>query len=475
MRTRGPLKLAQCSLLLSVLLVCALVSSLLNSTVVPAPATAAPYPGPAGAREVRGEIERAWQRVGGARGVLGAPLSEELGTPDARGRSTHFQGGSIYWTPATGAHEVHGAIAQHWSALGWERSVLGYPISDELAVGDGLGRVSHFEHGSIYWSPATGAHEVHGANRQRWLEMGAQRSHLGYPVGDEVRIEAGQGRYAQVSRFQHGELVWWPDTSPAMVRGAVFEAVRASSWPLVLPFGDEMPTEDGVGRWQPFVGGSVFWHPRTGAHVLPGPISFQHVSSSGLGYPVAEHVAVQRFADTWLVQRFENGSRYVRADSGGIPYVVWGQIHSRYLQLGAEGGALGWPTSDELPSFWGPMSSGGRENWFENGTIYWSEQLGAHAVLEPFESWSGPSAPTRGLPVGEQHVSADSTWQVFETVTLVRSVRDGRIRESTGVHHDCTALWDAVEAPLRRGAHGYSPALDADGDGVACPVDPRHG
>ncbi len=422
-----------------------------------------------------GAIEQAWLRTGGARGVLGAPLTDELPTPDAVGRFNHFEHGSIYWSSATGAHEVHGAIREAWARSGWERSVLGYPISDELSTGDGLGRVSRFQGGSIYFSPATGAHEVHGAIRQWWEQMGAQRSELGYPVSDEVRVQTGQGRYAQVSRFQRGELVWWPDTSPAVVRGAIHQAVRASSWPLVLPYGDEMPTEDGVGRWQPFVGGSVFWHPRTGAHVLPGPISSQHASSSGLGYPLAEHVALQRFTDTWLVQRFENGSRYVRADSAGIPYAVRGQINRRYLQLGAEAGALGWPKSDELPSSWGPQSSGGRENWFENGTIYWSEQLGAHAVLEPFESWSGPGAATRGLPVDEQHVAADSTWQVFETLTLVRSARDGRVRASSGAHADCAAVWEAVQAPLRRGAHGYSPALDPDGDGVACPVDPRRG
>jgi uncharacterized protein with LGFP repeats len=42
-----------------------------------------------------------------------------------------FQGGSICWTPHTGAHEVHGGIRQKWTDMGWERSRLGYPLSDE--------------------------------------------------------------------------------------------------------------------------------------------------------------------------------------------------------------------------------------------------------------------------------------------------------------------------------------------------------
>jgi uncharacterized protein with LGFP repeats len=82
-------------------------------------------------------------------------LTDETTTPDGIGRFNHFQGGSIYWTPATGAHEVHGAIRDRWASLGWERSRLGYPTSDEL-VWAGTGRVSRFQGGSIYWSPIFG-------------------------------------------------------------------------------------------------------------------------------------------------------------------------------------------------------------------------------------------------------------------------------------------------------------------------------
>ena len=52
--------------------------------------------------------------------------------------------------------------------LGWERSFLGYPLTDETATPDGVGRYNHFQGGSIYWTPATGAHEVHGAIRGQW-------------------------------------------------------------------------------------------------------------------------------------------------------------------------------------------------------------------------------------------------------------------------------------------------------------------
>lgn len=87
----------------------------------------------AGAFEVHGAIRERYLALGAEASILGYPRTDESGTPDGRGRFNHFQGGSIYWTAGTGAHEVHGLIRDRWSALGWERNPqLGYPISDEL-------------------------------------------------------------------------------------------------------------------------------------------------------------------------------------------------------------------------------------------------------------------------------------------------------------------------------------------------------
>src|SRR5919199_153072 len=84
-------------------------------------------------------------KKGGTRGM--APLTDETGTPDGVGRFNHFAGGSIYWTPETGAHEVHGAIRDKWANMGWERSELGYPTSDEHDIPGG--RISQFQRGEI--------------------------------------------------------------------------------------------------------------------------------------------------------------------------------------------------------------------------------------------------------------------------------------------------------------------------------------
>jgi hypothetical protein len=108
---------------------------------------------------VIGAIRDKWMALGGVFSFLGEPVTDELGTPDGIGRFNRFQGGMIYWTPETGAHEIHGAILAKWEALGFEQSFLGYPISDESNFPEG-GRVSVFQRGAIYWWPDTGAIEL---------------------------------------------------------------------------------------------------------------------------------------------------------------------------------------------------------------------------------------------------------------------------------------------------------------------------
>jgi uncharacterized protein with LGFP repeats len=52
----------------------------------------------------------------------------------------HYENGSIYWSPKSGANEVHGDIRAKWASLGWELGFLGYPPqTDQSATPDGLG------------------------------------------------------------------------------------------------------------------------------------------------------------------------------------------------------------------------------------------------------------------------------------------------------------------------------------------------
>ncbi|MFF8848014.1 LGFP repeat-containing protein [Streptomyces sp. NPDC015127] len=74
--------------------------------------------------------------MGGPGGALGCPLTEELVNPDGVGRRTQFQHGTIYWSPSSGAWPVWGQIGTYWCNQGCEAGWIRYPTSYEYTVGN---------------------------------------------------------------------------------------------------------------------------------------------------------------------------------------------------------------------------------------------------------------------------------------------------------------------------------------------------
>ncbi|MEV6874004.1 PQQ-dependent sugar dehydrogenase [Amycolatopsis sp. NPDC051128] len=146
------------------------------------------YTAATGAHVIYGEIRKKWAALGYENGI-GYPTNDEDGTPDGVGRFNHFvkggNVGSIYYTAANGAHAIYGEIRKKWAAYGYERG-LGYPINDEDGTPDGVGRFNHFSlNHSIYYTAATNAHVVKGEIRKKWAALGWERSYLRYPTTDE--------------------------------------------------------------------------------------------------------------------------------------------------------------------------------------------------------------------------------------------------------------------------------------------------
>lgn len=174
---------------------------------------------------VQGAILAKWESCGGSGGFLGEPTTDELITPGGRGRYNHFEGGSIYWTPEYGAFEIHGLIRGKWAELSWEQGLLGFPLTDELTTPDGRGRYNHFEGGSIYWTPEWGAFEVHGLIRQKWADLGWEQGFPGFPVTDELSMPDGSGGRYNV--FEHGVVTWFPGQAHATAEPHHYERIYA--------------------------------------------------------------------------------------------------------------------------------------------------------------------------------------------------------------------------------------------------------
>lgn len=170
------------------------------------------YSGTTGAHEVLNHIYAKYIIIGGENSFLGLPKSQEISLNG--GVAIEFEGGRIYYSENTGAHEIHGDILQRYLSFSdAEREFFGFPISDEMDVLDSNGsktgkKLSHFERGTIYWSASTGAHIVYGSILQRYMELGGPLGKLGLPLTNEEGISGSDLRY---NDFENGIIVWKPE------------------------------------------------------------------------------------------------------------------------------------------------------------------------------------------------------------------------------------------------------------------------
>ncbi|SFK44244.1 LGFP repeat-containing protein [Amycolatopsis sacchari] len=259
------------------------------------------YSSASGAHWMEGPILQHYRELGGP-ASLGFPATDETATPDGVGRYNHFNhpdGASIYWTPTTGAHEIHGAIRNKWAAMGWERG-LGYPVNDEVTTTDG----AHYndfslpDGASIYWTSTTGAYEIQGDIRKKWLAMGAG-PRLGYPTTDESITPDGIGRYNHFNHPDGASIYWTPNTGAHQIQGAIRNKWAAMGWETGpgYPTTDETTTPDGIGRFNHFTNNtSIYWSPSSGVHSVVGTIRDTWASlgweRSRLGYPTSDEYGI---------------------------------------------------------------------------------------------------------------------------------------------------------------------------------------
>ena len=211
---------------------------------------------------------------------IGHPITPENVCPDNVGHYRHYQGdpnhgqASIYYHPATGAHLIYGLIRQKWSQLGWERGPNGYPNTDEGEAGSNQGRYNNFQSGTVIWKVGSGqAFSVHGAIYVKWGQDGFDKGELGFPLTDETGTPDGVGRF---NHFEHGSIYWTPQLGAHVVKGAIRDAWQGQGWErgaLGYPLTDELvtPNTNNAGRTQRFQGGEVAWLPGQAAQIELSP------------------------------------------------------------------------------------------------------------------------------------------------------------------------------------------------------------
>ena len=195
-----------------------------------------------GAYEVHSCLLKEYLAVNGPGGNLGFPVTDIQSI--AGGNVNYFRGngnlvcqyhgpndgqgglhssGAIYWSAATGAHEVHSCLFDEYRAVNGPNGSLGFPVTDIIPIAGG--DVNYFRgngnlvcqyygtndgqggpasSGAIYWSSATGAHEVHSCIDQKYESLGGPNGTLGFPISDQFTNSAG---YLE-SDFMGGSITW---------------------------------------------------------------------------------------------------------------------------------------------------------------------------------------------------------------------------------------------------------------------------
>ena len=121
-----------------------------------------------GAFATSGSIRATWASLNYEKGKLGYPTGKETCGLINGGCYQTFQGGTIHWSPASGAFATSGSIRATWASLSYEKGKLGYPTGKETCGLINGGCYQTFQGGTIHWSPGTGAVATWGGIRGAW-------------------------------------------------------------------------------------------------------------------------------------------------------------------------------------------------------------------------------------------------------------------------------------------------------------------
>jgi uncharacterized protein with LGFP repeats len=302
---------------------------------------------------------------------------------------------------------------------------LGQPVTDYLATSDG-GAYRDYQQGSIYWSSYTGAHDITGDIKAKWLGLGGVT--WGYPSTDQTRTPDGVGFYnhfeLQTRQFSlHGGFItvssvgaidWTPASAfnngqagAHEVDGAIyqkFSSLGAENWGEAVT--NATPTSDGTGSWYNHFertytwglgGAAIDWTPasavnnqQAGAHEVDGLIyqKFAGLGAESWGEAITDATPTSDATGSWY-NHFERtyswglGGAAIDWTPQAGAHEVDGAIYQKFSSLGAEN--WGEAVTDATPTSDG---SGSWYNHFEHqyswglwgAAIDWTPQAGAHEV-----------------------------------------------------------------------------------------------
>ena len=185
-------------------------------------------------------IDTHYEMLGRGQSRLGAPVSDTFEV--AGGAERDYEGGSIFYSKQTGAKALYGPVLARYQALGGPKGQLGFPVSDEADAGNGVAHVADFRQpggASIYWSPQWGSVVITGAVLDTYRASGGAIGPFSYPSADTTTVNGVESGSFIGPR---GTRIQWSSNSgvstvPAALAGSLpsaqdraINAVRTSKW-----------------------------------------------------------------------------------------------------------------------------------------------------------------------------------------------------------------------------------------------------
>lgn len=360
-----------------------------------------------------------WTKAGGDTSPLGPRKGDVY--PAGDGFELDFDGGKMFFTPATGARFIFGPILDKYEMLGGPAgSDLGFPTINEVpGLAGPDSRVATFSASDkpvIFWTPDHGAFVVRGALNAAWDRLGSSGGVLGAPAGDETY----DGEVSS-QKFNGGQISWNRKTKdfttdppaladqlkglqvaidPSAAINMAWRAAGGSNGPLGAKQGGQYPI-GGDGIAQNFAGGKVFFSPATGANAIENDILAKYEAvggpvSSDLGFPITTE------SDGGIGP----GSRVCAFSGADKPVIFWTSDHGAYVVRGAmkaawdklrgASGKLGAPVSDQTVD--GDVVSqkftGGKISWNRAKNTFSTDPANLAPLL------SGLQVPGQNQPSG---------------------------------------------------------------------------
>lgn len=382
----------------------------------------------AGAGE--GAITAAYTEFGGATSSLGAKVTTTKCALTAMSCSKTYEHGVIFWSAASGAYVVAGAIGDFYKAQGGTKSALGLPSKNAVAMNGGANGngVNQPFTGGLVSSSSAGTFAMLGAYRTKHAALEGVAGPMGWPTANRVCTLAAK---ACMQTFQNGTLASANSTAiayavvdPTIV--AYYATQGGPTGVLGIPTRDAVPTSGGAngdGLNQPFVGGLIS-SSADGAYAMLGGLRTAHATRGGvagkLGWPIANRTC--GLPGGFCSQAFQHGTLYASAKVSGAVSVP--EIATYYTGKGGPGGSLGLPKQDAVPMAGGANGAGFNQP-FTNALVSSSANgtFSMVGLIRTAHGKLGGVAGPLGWPLGDQTCGLPKSGckQVFQNGTIYAS------------------------------------------------------